>query len=219
MKILNHYAGIGGNRKNWGLEHEVTAVEINQDIAEVYRNFFPKDKVVVDDAHEYLRENFEEFDFIWASPPCPTHSKMRKHLSVTVNDSDPVYPDMKLWQEILFLRGYFEGDWVVENVKSWYDPLIRPQESGRHYFWSNFNIPKLENVNSGKDVQIRNPNVVEEQEKEYGFDLSGFGLSEKQKKKMLNNVVHPRIGEVILDNTTVKQQNLTQVKAKGGSIL
>jgi len=174
---------------------------------------------VVDDAHEYLRENFEEFDFIWASPPCPTHSKMRKHLSVTVNDSDPVYPDMKLWQEILFLRGYFEGDWVVENVKSWYDPLIRPQESGRHYFWSNFNIPKLENVNSGKDVQIRNPNVVEEQEKEYGFDLSGFGLREKQKRKMLNNVVHPRIGEVILDNTVVKQQNLTQVKANGGSIL
>jgi len=219
MKILNLYAGIGGNRKNWSSQHEVTAVEINQDVAEVYRDFFPKDKVVVDDAHEYLRENFEEFDFIWASPPCPTHSKMRKHLSVTVNDSDPVYPDMKLWQEILFLRGYFEGDWVVENVKSWYDPLIRPQESGRHYFWSNFNIPKLENVNSGKDVQIRNPNVVEEQEKEYGFDLSGFGLSEKQKKKMLNNVVHPRIGEVILDNTTVKQQNLTQVKAKGGSIL
>jgi len=217
MKILNLYAGIGGNRKNWSSQHEVTAVEINQDVAEVYRDFFPKDKVVVDDAHEYLRENFEEFDFIWASPPCPTHSKMRKHLSVTVNDSDPVYPDMKLWQEILFLRGYFEGDWVVENVKSWYDPLIRPQESGRHYFWSNFNIPKLENVNSGKDVQIRNPNVVEEQEKEYGFDLSGFGLSEKQKKKMLNNVVHPRIGQVILDNATVKQQTLTQVKTEGVS--
>jgi len=217
MKILNLYAGIGGNRKNWSSQHEVTAVEINQDVAEVYRDFFPKDKVVVDDAHEYLRENFEEFDFIWASPPCPTHSKMRKHLSVTVNDSDPVYPDMKLWQEILFLRGYFEGDWVVENVKSWYDPLIRPQESGRHYFWSNFNIPKLENVNAGKDVQIRNPNVVEEQEKEYGFDLSGFGLSEKQKKKMLNNVVHPRIGQVILDNATVKQQTLTQVKTEGVS--
>ena len=27
MRILNLYAGIGGNRKLWGEEHEVTAVE------------------------------------------------------------------------------------------------------------------------------------------------------------------------------------------------
>ena len=27
MKILNLYSGIGGNRKLWGDEHEVTAVE------------------------------------------------------------------------------------------------------------------------------------------------------------------------------------------------
>ena len=27
MKILNLYAGIGGNRKLWGDEHEVVAVE------------------------------------------------------------------------------------------------------------------------------------------------------------------------------------------------
>jgi len=45
MKILNLYAGIGGNRKLWGNEHKITAVEINQEIAKIYQDFFPKDKV------------------------------------------------------------------------------------------------------------------------------------------------------------------------------
>ena len=213
MKILNLYAGIGGNRKNWdGKKHDITNVEWDEDTAEVLRKEFPNDEVVVGDAHKYLKENYKDFDFIWASPPCPTHSRMRKNLSMEVNDSDAVYPDMKLYQEILFLKGYFEGNWVVENVKSWYDPLIRPQESGRHYFWSNFNIPKLSNVNSGSDVQIRNPNVIKDQEKEYGYDLSRYDLSQKQKKKMLNNVVHPKIGEVILKSRDSKQQTLEALK-------
>lgn len=35
MKILNLYAGIGGNRKLWGNEHEITAVELDPDIAAI----------------------------------------------------------------------------------------------------------------------------------------------------------------------------------------
>ena len=56
MKILNLYAGIGGNRKLWGDEHDITAVEINPKIAECYKSFFPQDDVVVADAHEFLRK-------------------------------------------------------------------------------------------------------------------------------------------------------------------
>lgn len=33
MKILNLYAGIGGNRKLWGNEHDITAVELRPEIA------------------------------------------------------------------------------------------------------------------------------------------------------------------------------------------
>ena len=44
MKILNLYAGIGGNRKLWGDEHEVVAVENNEEIAEAYKTFYPKDQ-------------------------------------------------------------------------------------------------------------------------------------------------------------------------------
>ncbi len=101
LKVLNLYAGIGGNRKLWK-DVEVTAIENNPKIAKIYQDFFPNDKVIVCDAHQYLLEHFEEFDFIWSSPPCPTHSKVRymgtkaKHPTCgTVLKK--VYPDMNLY--------------------------------------------------------------------------------------------------------------------------
>ena len=140
MKILNLYAGIGGNRKLWGDEHDITAVELDPKIAKIYQDFFPNDKVVVADAHQYLLEHYKEFDFMWSSPPCPSHSRLRKVLSMA-SGAKAIYPDMKLYEEILFLQGYFKGDWVIENVKSWYEPLVKPQLLQRHYFWCNKEIP------------------------------------------------------------------------------
>ncbi|KKL22545.1 hypothetical protein LCGC14_2434340 [marine sediment metagenome] len=76
IKVLNLYAGIGGNRKLWK-NVEVTAVEIDPVVAEAYKKNFPADEIIVGDAKEYLVKNFKKFDFIWASPPCPTHSRLR----------------------------------------------------------------------------------------------------------------------------------------------
>ena len=137
MKILNLYCGIGGNRKNWGDEHDITAVEIDPKIAKIYQDFFPNDKMVIADAHQYLLEHFKEFDFIWSSPPCPTHSVTNHFLHAQGNIR---YPDMKLWQEIVFLQKWFKGKYCVENVISYYPPLWPPQELDRHYFWCNFSI-------------------------------------------------------------------------------
>ena len=61
MKVLNLYAGIGGNRKLWE-DVDVTAVEINPEIANIYNDFYPNDKVFVTDAHKYLLEHYKEFD-------------------------------------------------------------------------------------------------------------------------------------------------------------
>lgn len=36
MNILNLYAGIGGNRKLWGNEYNIIAVEYDEKIANVY---------------------------------------------------------------------------------------------------------------------------------------------------------------------------------------
>ena len=111
MKILNLYAGIGGNRKLWGDEHEVTAIEINPEIAAIYQDFFPNDNVVVGDAHQYLLYHYKEFDFIWSSPPCPTHSKLRYGMLGTRCGAEPCFPDMKLYEEIIFLKHHFKGKW------------------------------------------------------------------------------------------------------------
>src|SRR3990167_2962469 len=132
MKILNLYAGIGGNRKFWtpkGNEHEITAIEINPQIAKIYQDFFPEDKVIVTDAHQYLLEHYKEFDFIWSSPPCQSHSK-----TMFFNHIPKKYPDMGLYQEIIFLKHWFMGKWIVENVKGYYNPLIEPKLIDRHFF-------------------------------------------------------------------------------------
>ena len=158
MKVLNLYAGIGGNRKLWK-DVDVTAVELNPKIAAIYQDFFPQDKVVVGDAHEYLLEHYKEFDFIWSSPPCPSHSDIRR-MGVSAGMYEAKYPDMKLWQEIILLKYFCKNKYVVENVKSYYKPLINPQESGRHYFWANFairniNLPPLK-IRDIHKKEIRN---------------------------------------------------------------
>jgi len=193
MKILNLYAGIGGNRKLWGDEHEITAVENDPNIAKIYQDFFPNDKVVVGDAHEYLLEHYQEFDFIWSSPPCPSHSCFRKNFSCNVG-AKPVFPDMKLYEEILFLQGYFKGKWVVENVKSWYEPLIKPQILQRHYFWANFDIPVKEFEKDGIGLTGgRNQHEKEQVQKlqnKTGFNLDG---QKGSKRTMLRNCVNPEV--------------------------
>lgn len=189
IKVLNLYAGIGGNRKLWPDDKiDVTAVEINEDIAKIYQDFFPDDKMVIGDAHEYLKEHYDEFDFIWSSPPCPTHSRIRKNLSVGTGQSKPKYPDMRLYQEILFLKGYFEGKWVVENVKSWYNPLIKPLEVDRHYLWSNFYIDKkrVEKLDHDSRAIVKN--------KPFGFDIGEYDVKNYRKDQILRNLIPPKMG-------------------------
>lgn len=134
LKILNLYAGIGGNRKLWGDEYDITAIEIVPEIANIYKDLYPHDTVIIEDAHEFLRKHFREFDFIWASPPCPTHSVLQM---TRFYDENLKYPDMTLYQEIIWLQTFFKGKWVIENVKPYYEPLIAPTfQIDRHYFWS-----------------------------------------------------------------------------------
>jgi len=139
MKVLNLYACLGGNRYKW-TDCEVTAVELDPELAILYQERFPNDTVIVADAHQYLLDHFNEFDFIWSSPPCPSHSRVR----VTQKTRDNfkfIYPDMKLYEEVIFLENFFEGKFVVENVIPYYEPLIKAQKRGRHLYWTNFKLP------------------------------------------------------------------------------
>lgn len=203
MKILNLYAGIGGNRKLWGDTHEITAIENVPEIAKIYSDFFPNDKVIIADAHQYLLDHFQEFDFIWSSPPCPSHSRLRKGFSVS-NGAKPIYPDMKLYEEILFLQGFYKGKYVVENVISWYKPLIPPQIISRHYYWTNFMFskikPKKSKINLTGYWEKQDGNVqVKQLENDLGFDLTKYKISWDNKRKFLRNCVEPEVGKHILD--------------------
>lgn len=202
IKVLNLYAGIGGNRKLWrGVE--VTAVENNKKVAQVYKDYFPEDKVIIADAHKYLLEHFKEFNFIWSSPPCKSHSRMRKNVAVPRGQVKPCYVDMRLWQEILFLEYYFKGLWVVENVEVYYNALIKPKKIQRHYFWSNFFIPDIkldsDNIERGK---------IKEWEARFGFNLDNYGFG-KRKDVILKNCVHPKLSLHIFNSAyKVKQKRL-----------
>ena len=192
MKILNLYAGIGGNRALWD-GHEITAVEMFPEVADVYRQLYPRDEVVVGDAMDYLEKNFSDFDLIWASPPCPSHGQYRHNVGVIGKGFAPVMPDMTLYSQIVFLQHYAKGKWIVENVKPYYDPLIRPSfEMQRHYFWANFFVPPREFEKS--DIRHKNK-------------ISDFVGSEivaasniKNKRQALRNCVNPHVGKHILDS-------------------
>ena len=139
MKVLNLYACLGGNRYKW-TDCEVTAVELDPEAAKLYQERFPQDKVIVADAHQYLLEHFQEFDFIWSSPPCPSHSRVRVSQKSRENFKF-IYPDLKLYEEIIFLDNFYKGKYVVENVIPYYEPLIPAKKRGRHLYWTNFNLP------------------------------------------------------------------------------
>ena len=193
MKILNLYSGIGGNRKLWE-GHEVTAVENDPDIAKIYQDFFPNDTVIVGDAHQYLLDHFKEFDFIWSSPPCPTHSRMN-----FLNNNRPdkktnwKFPDMRLYEEIIFLKTWYKGKFCIENVISYYQPLIESIKSNNHYYWTNFNFESKEDKKRGirsQDFDFRKEVT--------GFDLTKYNLSKSLEKKLQNNCVEPEMGLHIL---------------------
>lgn len=188
IKVLNLYAGIGGNRKLWD-NVEVVAVEWDKRTAEIYQDYFPDDDVIVGDAHQYLLDHYNEFDFIWSSPPCPTHSKLRYMQDVKI------YPDMALYAEIIFLQTWAKCKWLVENVEPYYTPLIAPTKNmHRHLFWSNFKIGAI-------DVdQLQTCKKEDERaflEEEFGYDLSPY--SGIDKRKALRNCVVPELGKHILD--------------------
>lgn len=206
MRILNLYACLGGNRYKWGEEHDVTAVELDPELARLYQERFPNDTVIVSDAHQYLLDHYKEFDFIWSSPPCPSHSRARYWNT----KSSPMFPDMKLYEEIIFLEHYFKGKWLVENVIPYYDPLRPAQKRGRHLYWCNFLLPN----NLGRDETIMTgKGEVNRWCKFHDYDFTKY-KGEQRIDKIARNLVDYEAGKTILDTVMgiVKKHNEKQIE-------
>jgi len=212
MRILNLYACLGGNRYKWGDEHEITAVELDPELGRMYQERFPKDKVIVADAHQYLLDHFREFDFIWTSPPCPSHSRAafgsRKSIKAA---HKPLYPDMKLYQEIIFLKHYFDGKYVVENVIPYYDPLIPAKKRGRHLYWTNFNLPSI--LSTRKSISMEDLNEVGQWCVFHDYNFRNY-KGKQTVQKIARNLVDYEAGKTILDTVLGIQQNLNAKQIK-----
>jgi len=195
MKILNLYACLGGNRAKWDevADIEVTAVELDPEAAKLYQERFLNDTVVIADAHQYLLDHYKEFDFIWSSPPCPSHSRAR---FARKNTTTAIYPDLKLYEEILFLENYFEGKYCVENVIPYYEPLIEAQKRGRHLYWTNFILPN--NLNERKSPAMEGYDDVNKLCEFHDYDFRKY-KGEQRVQKMARNLVDYEAGKTILE--------------------
>lgn len=200
---LNLYGGIGGNRKKWG-GVKVTAIELDEKIAAVYQRLNPEDNVIVTDAHQYLLDHYQEYDGVWSSPPCQGNSKMIR----SGRNRKPRYPDLRLYEEVLFLRHNFKGTWVVENVIPYYEPLIPAKKLGRHLFWSNFiitdfNPPKFQGMMDRQNLvakkQLQNWLGIHYEENIY------YGKNHCP-TQILRNCVHPNLGLHVF-NCAIKRVN------------
>ena len=196
MKILNLYACLGGNRYKWNEvkeDIEVVAVEWDEELAKLYQDRFPNDTVIVADAHQYLLDHYQEFDFIWSSPPCPTHSRAR---FARRNTTVPAYPNMKLYQEIIFLDKWFKGKYIVENVIPYYEPLIPAQKRGRHLYWTNFNLPN--DLNERKASIMEGKNEVQKWCEFHNFDFTKY-KGKQRTDKIARNLVDYEAGKTIFE--------------------
>jgi len=203
-EVLNLFAGLGGNRKKWDGVN-VTSVEKNEKVAAIYQKLHPNDKVIIGDAMAYLKNNFEKFDFIWASPSCQTHSRMMKATRHKVAD----FPNMNLYQLVIFLGNFFNGNWVVENVVPYYKPLIEPTvRIGRHLFWSTKELFGIEDVKRPSGF-INKSNLAGKKEM---MDWLGIHFDEKIyirgnhcPVQVLRNCVHPDLGKQIFEKVCINQ--------------
>ena len=212
MKILNLYACLGGNRYKWNEvkeDIEVTAVEYDAELAKLYQERFPNDKVIVADAHQYLLDHYKEFDFIWSSPPCPTHSRIQHSMKTTRKMQ---YPDMKLYQEIIFLNTFFEGKYCVENVIPYYTPLIPAKERGRHLYWTNFNLPTILSTRKNPDLS-RTKNLISALSNYHDYDFKKY-KGEQAMNKVARNLVDYEAGKTIFETALgiINKKNTNQAE-------
>lgn len=193
MKVLNLFAGLGGNRKFWddvarekGINIEVTAVEFDPEIAKAYTKRYPNDNVIVGDAWDYAAKNYLDFDFIWASPPCQTHSRLNTGNNLRWQHTRKL-PDFRLYELISYLKTFCKKAFVVENVVPYYEPLIRPTaEIGRHYFWANFDLFFLSNDKFRIIEKVKIDDFKD-------LDLSEFNITNK--RQAIRNEVDYEIGK------------------------
>ena len=201
IRLLHLYAGLGGTTEllDEGI-FKITHVELNPKIAAVLKKRKPNQKVIIADAHQFLLENHQNYDVIASGIMCQTHSKMNR----ATRHNMVRFVDGKLFEEIIFLKTYFKGKWFVENVVPYYEPYGKPTRLGRHLFWSNFEIPPMEDLPKSPKGMM---NLATTGQKKEMMDWLGIHYDENIyydgnhcPVQILRNCVHPLLGLHVFKN-------------------
>ena len=217
IKLLNLFSGIGGNTYTLNRDRfEVTHIEHNVEVAEECELQNPQDIVIMDDAWEYVHD-YDKYDYLWASPPCQTHTGLNNALH---GQGRRRLPDFRLYALITYLKHFVKTPWVVENVKPYYQDLamIRPTAVlSRHWYWSNYNLIgerykqnpfNVTNARPKKDGKRMTSKEHRDKLQEYlGITLTKLRyIDGKNPSQILSNCVHPDEGKYLIE------QAFTRVK-------
>ena len=213
MRYLNLESGLGGNVNLIDdSEHEIVNIELDPKIYEVHKFRKPNQTHILGDSSEYLIKNYKSFDFIWTSPPCQTHSKMNKATRHnTIRFVDPM-----LHQRIIFLKHWFKGKYIVENVIPYYEPYPGYTKIGRHLFWSNFEIKAFELPEQPKGFITMASTAAKKEMMDWlgiHYEKNIYYGNNHCPVQILRNCVHPLIGKKIFDQSNgLYNSNIAQTK-------
>jgi len=164
-------------------------------------------KTELDNLIWLMRLTQEGIDRLMQQSKLSQHSRSYSKIHKANCRTKKKYPDMSLYQEVIFLEHFFKGPWVVENVKPYYKPLITPQIIGRHSFWCNFDITFVADV-------ARPKNFINEQNlkaKDMLMDWLGIHYEENIyyegnhcPTQILRNCVHPDLGLDIFNEAKIQ---------------
>jgi DNA (cytosine-5)-methyltransferase 1 len=122
------------------------------------------------------------------------------------------YPDMSLYQEIIFLQNFARCPWVIENVIPYYKPLISPTaQIGRHLYWSNFDIPGFEEPKAPANFinlcNLAGKKILMDW-LDIHYEENIYHNGSHCPAQILRNCVHPTVGLHILNAAKNIHENL-----------
>ena len=109
-----------------------------------------------------------------------------------------MYPDLKLYEEVIFLDNFFKGKYVVENVTPYYEPLVPAQKRGRHLYWTNFTLPNDINERKLKGTLCLMKNEIDTLCEFHDYDFRKY-KGEQRLDKMARNLVDYEAGRTIFE--------------------